>query len=83
MSSSSSADSAYLQSAKQKLVGVVEFDCLPSSVMDPLWDRVEALAKLTLGELGALKNARCKPAGKGRYGIIDICFLDIAVIIAL
>ena len=66
--------SSPLLSAKQKLIGIfTEFDCLPASVIDPLWAEVRAEAKLTLGELGALKNARCTHAGKGRFDAIDIC----------
>ena len=69
-SSSSSLDSADLTSAKRKIAPLIDFSSLPASVIDPLWDRVEAAAGLTLGELGALKNARCATAGKAHCRII-------------
>ncbi len=71
MSSSSSLDSAELTSAKQKIAPhFAEFSSLPASAISPLWDRVRAEAGLTLGELGALKNARCAPAGKAHCRIL-------------
>ena len=64
-SSSSSLDSADLTSAKRKIAPLfADFSSLPASVIDPLWTDVRAEAGLTLGEMGALKNARCAPAGK-------------------
>ncbi len=68
MSSSSSLQSADLTSAKHKIAPFfADFGCLPRNVTDPLWDRVESEANLTLAELGALKNARSTPVGKSDF----------------
>ncbi len=64
--SSSSSDSPDLASAKQKIAQVIEYDSLPAAVVDPLWDKIEKKAGLSLGQLGALKNARCNPSS-GKY----------------
>mmetsp|Transcript_28555 Transcript_28555/g.36928 ORF Transcript_28555/g.36928 Transcript_28555/m.36928 type:complete len:105 (-) Transcript_28555:4737-5051(-) len=62
-----------LVSAKQKLlVGDADnnippfnFDSLPMSVIDPVWNRIETSYNLSLAELSVLKNARCQ-AGLSR-----------------
>jgi hypothetical protein len=60
--SSSSSDSPDLVSAKKKIDGVINYESLPKAVDDPLWVDIKKEAILSLGELGALKNARCIPS---------------------
>jgi len=61
-----------LVSAKQKLlVGDADnnippfnFDSLPMSVLDPLWNQIGTTYNLNLAELCVLKNARCSAAAQ-------------------
>ena len=41
----------------------IPFEDLPADRNDSLWNKIEERAGLTLGQLSALKNARCPAAG--------------------
>ena len=70
------SSSAYLASAKEKIEthNVIKFENLPTTVVDPSWDKIETRACLSLDELGALKNARCPQFKVSNHKIIHIVY---------
>ena len=55
-----------LESAMEKIKDVCPFDDLPAERNDDIWKELYGVCNLTLGELSALKNARCPSQGECR-----------------